>query len=357
MSDGSLKLDGDESRRGSVLGLTLLLLVAFSLMAHGTLLVARQELATSRVSRTLLAARAAAAAGLEATEGPATTRVWHELGRGQEAVVAEGALGPQRYSVVARRVGREEWLLTSKGWVAGMAGEARSGSLAWVLDPVARIASLPAVVTVAPDAAVSAAVILPMKPAPHRCGEWGPALDSLIGLRWIPGVGAVSTSPSEGNPVLGLLSLTEVHDAVSVRVSGMGTPRPAVALGRCVEGDAWSWGDPFGPAGPCTDSYPARASDGPLEAVGGGGQGLLVATGDVVLRGARFHGVILTAGSLRLLEGGQLRGAAWAAGGVEVDGSSRIEGSACAVVRAMDENRVLLHRVVTLAALGPMAGS
>jgi hypothetical protein len=70
------------------------------------------------------------------------------------------------------------------------------------------------------------------------------------------------------------------------------TPAPTLAGGACDTLPSDNWGDPDG--GACASHLPVIKVAGDLTILGGKGQGVILAGGDVVIAGgARFHGVIV----------------------------------------------------------------
>jgi hypothetical protein len=77
-------------------------------------------------------------------------------------------------------------------------------------------------------------------------------------------------------------------------------------------------------------------ASGGADLVGGAGQGLLLATGDLVLSGfTRFAGVILAVGNVTLRDHAEFLGAMRVQGSLMVADSARIRRSSCAVRRAL----------------------
>jgi hypothetical protein len=333
--------------RGGALALVLLLLLALQLLAHGSLVLARQELAASRASRRLVGARVAAEAGLG--EGsrmtpPAdlsTTALW------QRRTVATGSLEGATFETRLVRADRERWLMEGWGRADGQAWEVGLGRLVWILDPVGRAAELQAIIEVGEGARVALPGGVPgggMAPGPSptpSCDPWAPALDSLFGGGTLPAV-AQTPLATAGEPTLGMLGPAALSSRIPTAVHGTGTPLPTERLGLCLTADPWNWGDPDRGTRPCGSHRVVRWSPGSLQVSGGVGQGLLAVSGDLDLSGSRFHGVVLVGGHLTLRDGGEIAGTVRAAGGITVDPASRVSASGCAAVLAWQAARDVL---------------
>ena len=70
---------------------------------------------------------------------------------------------------------------------------------------------------------------------------------------------------------------------------------------------------------------------------GGQGQGVLLIPGDATFRfAARFYGLVVVAGDLEVSEESEIHGLVRVRGSVFLRGRSRIVGSACAALSALD---------------------
>ena len=351
------------STAGAAVVSAMLLLLALTALAHGALLLARQEVAAARAGVRLLQARTAAQAGALVAVGsdlPAdsdTTPLWGSVSLGS------ASLGRVSFRWEMRRLSRELWLAEGAGWHAdGL--ESRAGRAVWVMDPLARTAAFDGVVVVADGAPVDVTGVvdgdaisraeLPLTPA--LCSSWQAALDSIYPTGRLPSVAVQEPDPRP--PRLGLLDGDSLLASIPVQVSGLGTPAPAEEGGTCLVDAPWSWGDPDRPYGACGGHLALRASPGDLTLEGGVGQGLLVVAGDLTLvSGARFFGIVLVAGVLRVVGGARLAGLAQAHGGLEVGPASEIRGSACWTARALDAARPYLSLPLAIREsgwIGPM---
>lgn len=296
-------------RRGSVLVVAVLVTLALELLAHGALLMARQELMAARAGVRLLRARVAAEAGVgEASRRPvgrsyADAPLWAPL------TVAGGSLEEARFRTRLRRVSREAWLVEGEGRAGAGPWTSRDAGTSWLPDPAARVASFRAVVDVGLDAPVSVLGrvetdglrrdLPPLDPAP--CGPWLATLDTLYGSGGVPALGRV---PMTSEPSLGALG-------------------PDALMG---------WIPPGMPSG---DAFTAHGASS-LTLKGGVTRGLLVVSGDLELDGARHRGVVLVGGRLVLRNGAVLVGLARAAGGLVVDPRSAVVGSGCRALLALE---------------------
>ncbi len=345
------------AERGAALVVAVLLVLALALLAHGTLLLAQQELAASRSSLRLLQANSAAEAasriGME-TPMPARfseTPVWDWIPLSSttlETGVADARL---------LRLSREHWLLEGTGRSGPGAWMSQDNRLVWILDSAARVGSFTGVVEVGRDAPVAVLGnveaghlrrdVAPLDPIP--CRPWSAVLDSLFELAPLPAIGTVEASP-RGEPSLGLLGAAELVEWIPASVDGVGTPEPREELGRCLMEDPWNWGDPDRPDRPCGAHLAGRTARGDLSVEGGVGQGLLVALGDLRMSATRFHGILLVGGRLELQRGAEVVGLARASGGIEIDATSSFVGSGCRALRALEGLRMTLGRPLAVPA-------
>ncbi len=219
---------------GGVLALVLLFVLGLELLAHGALLMARQEAAASHAGARLLQARMSAMAGLSAAPLPEGTALAAVPLQGTVSGVA-GRVGDGRYRVEMLRLGREQWLMRSEGRVEGAGGVVRFGALAWLPDPVARLRAFGGVAVVGETAPVSVTGVVEtggvrrdgpdLEAAP--CRPWLAALDSLFGGR---SVEAVAREGMDGTvePSLGPLGSEQLVAWIG---EGGGSPGPAAASG------------------------------------------------------------------------------------------------------------------------------
>ena len=296
------------ARRGSVLVIVLVLMLALELLAHGALLMATQEEAASRAGKRLLQGRLAAEEGLR-DHGALVGVAFRDAPLQGVVPVGRGTLGDGRYRVVLRRLARERWLADSEGWVEGVAWRIRVGALAWLPDPVARLQAFGGVLVVGRDApvelagAVETGTVRSGGPGddPMACAPWRAELDSLYGAG-LPDPLARTDALPHGEPSLGPLGPEEIL--------------------------AWLGAGSGGGGG-------ARAARGDLTLRGEVGEGLLVVEGDLELVGGRHEGLLLVGGHLTLRDGAVLVGFARAAGGVTVEPDAQVVGSGCLALRAL----------------------
>lgn len=135
---------------------------------------------------------------------------------------------------------------------------------------------------------------------------------------------------------LGVGSLAALAAHQDAGVSGPTWPAPVVAGGICDRTRGDNWGDPGAPGAPCGPYFPIVVAGTGAELTGGAGQGLLLATGDLVLSGAsRFAGVVLAVGDVTLRDRAELLGTILVQGSLVVADSARIRRSVCAIRRAL----------------------
>jgi len=347
------------SRRGAVLALVVLALVALELLAHGALVLARQELAASRAGARILQARVAAEAAYRDALTALSAAPPPALQPGGAAAVLSGTLGAHTYRAWITRLSREAWEVTGEGRTHATGWGMRYGGPVWVLDPVGRLASREAVVEVTGFGGWSVQggadrfeVPEVAPPSGGVCDAYESVLDSLRAIRALPVVAPVEPG-LDGEPSLGVLDPASLSAGLSPLPWPTGSPRPSEVEGACDVSDPLNLGDPAHPEAPCGAYLVARWREGDATLVGGAGQGLLAVSGDLVLTGTRWEGVLLVGGTLTLEAGTLLLGAA-RAGGLVVDPASQMAGSACRVLRALEAARPSLARPVPLWAPIPM---
>ncbi len=345
--DGGAEVN--RGREGIVLAAVVLVLVALGLLAHGALLLAHQELRASLAGARVLQARLAAEAGYRAALSAASQGSLGKEPVGSWTVLAQGEVGGSPFRGAALRVSREVWQVEGRGRAAGAAWWAGWGGPAWILEPVGRLEVLSAVVEVAGEGDVVLGGDIDGFRLPHprplasdACGPWVEALDSLRPLEALPPVARVTPGP-RGEPSLGPLGPEDLREALPALGWAQGRPRPATAGTACDTDDPLNLGAPSSERSPCSGHAPPRFVDGAVVMSGGVAQGILVATGDVVLDGTRYEGLILAGGVLTLRGGARLLGAARSGSGVSVDASSSVAGSICPILVALAAARDALR--------------
>ncbi len=309
--------EGERPDRGSVLVVVLVLMLALELLAHGALLMARQEAAASHAGARLLQAHLAAVHGLRDV-GAATPLGSAVGGTPLQGIVevGRGVLGEGRYRLRLRRLTREEWLAESEGWVRGVGWRVREASVAWLPDPLERLRDFTGVLVVGSDASVVLDGSVDVGGVRRdgaglddpSCLPWRAALDTLYGAASPLPVARAAPTPA-GEPSLGPLGPAEL-------LRWLGAPVGGGAAG--------------GRTGP-------SAVRGDLTLRGESGEGLLVVEGDLELVGGSHEGLLLVGGRLTLRDGAVLVGFARAAGGVRVTADARVLGSGCRALRALAE--------------------
>ncbi len=152
-----------------------------------------------------------------------------------------------------------------------------------------------------------------------------------------PPIAVDSALPAGMFTRLGAATLPTLVARAEARVAG------AVAIGPVPNGvlcdrlQTFNWGDPLTPGAPCGDYFPIIAASAGTQVIGGAGQGLLLATGSLVLSGdTRFHGVIFALGDLTLGDSAAVYGAVLVQGNLFVTGRARVQRSRCAIRRALE---------------------
>ena len=327
-------------RGGFALVFSMLLVLALAVMAMGMLAVATLEAGIAgSVARRAQATRHAEAVALEAVARWSTREV-ADLGIGDRRAAAHGAAA----SSVVERVDSGLFLLTGRGRVPGPDGPvtARAGLLVRALHPQRLAAAFPAAVTAEDSVLVEGTVTGGGDGGGSECGvpavgAWGAVvhvdIDGGATVYGDPPVRiAAAPPPVTPDPFAPALAteLATVRYALPTA-----EPSPLSAGQGCVA-DAANWGSPD-EGHPCHDALPlVWAAD--LVMDGGVGHGILVVDGDIHLTGgARFDGLIVAHGELRVDTGSVIRGAARAM-------SARVAGT---VVR----DRCVLDRVLSAPAL------
>ena len=341
---------GGSREEGAVLVVVVLLMLATLGLGHAILLSTRYELLAARAGAKQLGARVAAEAAVELAlargGGPWMDSVptW---GTGESVAVQIGEI---RTLTSLRRLAPESWLVEATARSQGGA-VATSARLAWILDPVERVAALPAVVTigasaVAADDGFAGADRIGSASLPENlCSDWSEAIRARFSTPSLPAVHLLAGAVLR--PSLGELDFDVLARLSEASVGTGGTPAPVNRIGECVVGEAWNWGDPDRRHRPCGAYLPMRYAHGDLLVEGGTGQGLLLVDGDLTLTaGFRYYGLVMTTGALRVRGGAALTGYAVAVGGLTIEDGAWIERSACWAFRALDANRARLALAV-----------
>ncbi len=325
-------------RRGGALAAAVLLSLCAMLLAHGALLLARQEALASAAARSALAARAVAEwAALRA----ARERLPHASPDATilaEADSVSGALDGTYYRGSVRPLGGDLWMV--EGEASAGAARARVGRPFRRPDPERLLRALGAVVSVgvAPEAGEVEGVDettfqLQAEPAPPEgCAPAPPGSSPLAAWR-------VEEALAGGDP-RDTLDPGVLAVRIPLGVAGAGRPAPRETGGLCAEGP-WNWGDAARPGGACADRVPAVVAEHGTVAADGSGQALLVGRGDLTLSGVALYGGVVVAGRLRLDRGSVVTGFVRAGGGIEIRGGSAVSGSRCWAIRALSVDPVL----------------
>jgi hypothetical protein len=359
------------SRRGLAVPAALLALVVVSLFIAGSAFLAMQE---ARAAHGSLGIRAA----LEAAEfgAAAVLRDWdrrwnltlptgaplgpwsHTLGSGDVATVRGTRASPTTFWIISE---------AAAGRTAGTRAARRVVNLVYRLD-------IPGVDVLA---AITAADSVSVTGTGHVSGMDTVTAASVIpqcavGLPAVAGVAAADTTRvCEGAACVPVGRITGVprlaadssaDDSLrTATVPGSAwanlaaradvilppgaviTPAPVVAAGVCQVSQSSNWGDPAA-ASPCADHHPVIWARGDVTVIGGIGQGILLAEGDVRFgAGASFAGLIVTADDFVIgVGGGTMIGAVLAGdrrrgGGdhTRVNDGGLVRFSSCAVQRAL----------------------
>ena len=353
-------------KRGYVLIVVLLLLMAVTATGHGLLVLSRSELAVSRARWAALARRLAAEGGVHiASRGISAVR---SLPVGEWTPTGEGRIPPRaRFVTRALRLSPEVVLLRSEGLLERLPGAHRAMRIYWGMSPHARVgASLGIVesggtVTLTGGSRIDVARVLRAPPpwSEDRCAGYRPDLDTLFAGGVAPWAELVEDLPRSDPgprepsgeaqlPSLGLLDHEALMAGADLRVGGLVSPSPRSFSGDCDRTSAANWGAPLNPLDPCASYRPVVASEGSLMIEGGSGQGVILVAGDATLSaGARYFGVVIVAGDLSVQSGAEISGLLRVRGSVTLSGGSEIVGSACAALAAL-EAAESLHGLIPL---------
>ncbi len=346
----------EDTRRGYVLIGVLLVLLALTGVGHTLLVLTRSELFASQARWDLLTSRFAAEMGRDLTSDALAGM--DSLPWGEWVPMGSAAVPPRaRYDARVARLSREVLLIHVEGSLDTAPGRAGQVGLYWAMDPVARYAAARGVLERGGSARVETGSMVdpnPIRDTPAQwpeasCVRFRPDVDTLF-VHGLAAQGelhedpraemgrAVATGLVEPRlPSLGLLGHDALTEAPDLRVAGTVSPEPVHRLGRCALNSPTNWGAPLDASDPCIAYKPLVTSDGPLTVDGGQGQGVLLVAGDAIFRsGARYYGFVAVAGDLELTEESEIHGLVRVRGSVLLGGRSRIVGSACAALSALD---------------------
>ncbi len=346
----------EATRRGYVLIGVLLLLLAGTGLGHTLLVMTRSEFFVSRARWDLLTRRLAAESGRKLTSRAMTGM--DSLPWGEWIPMGSAAVPPRaRYAARVVRLSREVLLILAEGWLDTDPGRDRQVGLYWAMDPLARYSAARGILESGEPARVEAGSMVdpslihdtPVPWLEASCIPFSPDADTPFtyglypqgelhedpraDLGRKPGSGAVELRL----PSLGLLGHDALMDGADLQVSGTVTPAPIRRLGRCAVPSRTNWGAPLDASDPCAAYRPVVKSEGSLIVNGGQGQGVLLIAGDASFRAAtRYYGVVVVAGDLEITAESEIHGLVRVRGAVFLGGGSRIVGSACAALSALD---------------------
>lgn len=334
----------------------LLLLLAVTGVGHTLLVMTRSEFFVSRARWDMLTRRLAAETGRNLTWRSMTGK--DSLPRGEWVPMGSAAIPPRaRFDARAVRLSREVFLILSEGSLDTGPGRDRQVGLYWAMDPVARYAAARGILESGRPARVEAGSSIdpsvfrdtPASWPEGSCFRFRTDVDTLF-VHGIPPQGELHEDPRARRgraaesgaedprlPSLGLLGHDTLIEGADLHVSGTVSPAPIQGLGRCAVRSPTNWGAPLNASDPCSSYRPVVTSEGSLIVNGGQGQGVLLIRGDATFRSAaRFYGLLVVAGDLRVTEESEIHGLVRVRGSVFLGGRSRIVGSACAALSALD---------------------
>lgn len=332
-------------RSGVAVPLVLVLVVALGLLGAGALALAQREATAARAAVAWTRGRLVARGVARAVAVSLTADALPPGALWTPVPLSRGSTQGVEYGVELRALG-PEWTLVA-GWARGspMGGRAEEAALLWSLDPVARVAAMPAVLVHggplvrAADAVVEGTGVTRAGEggSTTRCAPWSAALDSVFPSGWLEPT-ALDPEPDSQRvlPALGLLGPDELGERVPDRATGTVTPLPVEELGMCRD-DPDNWGAPTEPDGPCGGRRATRYVEGDLVMVGGEGQGLLLVEGSLTLEdGAVFAGLVVVRDTLRLDSGARITGFARSGGPAVLGSGALVRGRACPVLLGLD---------------------
>ena len=358
-------------RRGAALVAILIVLVLLSFLSLSVARISRGDFRRARDARLSVAAREGADLAALVVQ-----RDW-ALGAGETTSV--GGLLPTvtwsstlaRAAALTMRTSSTTFWTVADGWAGDSLGESlarTSVNIAWRLavpdvDPLAALTvrdsvtlaggalvsgtdtTLSAWGATCPAAAPSPAIALPdtTRLCDGACGAGSVGGRALGSPALFADPSAAATTRYHAFGAEDWSTLT-AHAAVVLPAGSVVTPAPAMAGASCNRILPTNWGDPTTSAGSCSSWTPIIWAQGDVEILGGVGQGILLADGDVTLSGgALFAGVIVarddvvSAGTGGTVLGAVLAGDARPGAGdhTTLAGASRVQRSSCAVERAL----------------------
>jgi hypothetical protein len=340
--------------------LTLLLLLALTGLAHGALILTRQQVLAAHASARYLQASLAAEGGVrEVLRGWVAGSIAIPTRPAESRILRSRLPGGARYEVVIRRLSSEIVLLDAVGQSATAPGERRIARVVWSLDPRRRVREFRAALEYGQDAvAVEGTLLnggLVTSPPPHWdpvvCAPYalplvqlyptGSVADALYRAELSADAGDVGAGSSHPPALeVGPLDLGALRRRSDVFLGGSSTTTLTMS-GGCDPGSPRDWGSPLEPMGICGNHFPLVTSTSGL-ALDGAGQGVLLVLGDLELAsGASFYGVALVAGDLTLRTGARISGFARVGGRAILEEGAGVVASGCVGLRAFDLSRGL----------------
>ncbi len=328
---------------GFALAAALFALVVIGALVGGAFFAARQELRVGLNHRWSEQASGAAEAGLLAalTEGSAGR--WRMVATGDSLPFA-GSLpsGTGRYDGAIHRLNAQLFLVRATGFDGAGQSERTVGALArlvpWAFGP-------PAALTVRGALQVDGTASIDgwdgAPPSWTDCPATGQ--DSLPGLVRVVADSAVSDAMLLEQSGLDWGALVAMADRTYTGAAvGPLSPAPAASGSSCDAAVRDNWGEPHRqvPGAPCQGHFPIIYVDGDLTLSGGRGQGILLVRGDLDISGGTdFVGLVVTTGQLRVAEsGGLLVGAVLVLNGGNdpstLGGGATVRLSTCALAAA-----------------------
>ena len=346
----------DATREAYVLIGVLLLLLAGAGLGHALLVMTRSEFLVSRARWDVLTRRVAAEAGRNLTSQAMTGM--DSLPWGEWIPMGSAAVPPRaRYAAKVVRLSREVLLILAEGSLDREPGRDRQVGLYWAMDPVQRYSAARGILESGEPARVEAGSMVdpslihdtPVPWPEDSCIPFRPDMDTLFTSGLYPQGelhedprAELARRPGSGSveprlPSLGLLGHDALMEGADLQVSGTVSPAPIHRLGRCAVHSRTNWGAPLDRSDPCVAYRPVVKSEGSLIVNGGQGQGVLLIPGDAIFRAsALYYGVVVVAGDLEIIGESEIHGLVRVRGAVFLRGHSRIVGSACAALSALD---------------------
>lgn len=326
----------------------LLVVVTVLALLTGVLILSGSTLKEARAFRDVRVARFLAEGSVREVGAAPAFAGSHELWASRPVLSGDLSRGHSR-AVHVRLLGREYALVEGTGVAGSDSARVTLARTAWRMDAVSRLDALGGAVLgyggilQAFGSVTGSTVRQPPEGWPTGiCRSEAPALDSIFPSGSVEPYRPIHYAPPDSIPGLGLLRGASIA-AMAPPHTGSVTPMPKETEGVCQITDPLNWGSPSTPEGPCGAYFPVKTTRGSSALVGGEGQGILYAAGDLdITAGHRFVGVLLVAGDLTVADGSLVEGFVRASGSIRIGATARVHASGCGALLPLRD----LERVV-----------